>query len=119
MGGSSRGSNERSEGVETVADPNVGNGSKSPDGRSGNARPPVSKGTRTAASGFGMAFSLAFEFAGAVALFWLLGWLVDRWLDISPWGQVSGAVVGWIGGILHVYYAVERLNEREKRGRST
>jgi F0F1-type ATP synthase assembly protein I len=101
-----------------VADRQDGTGSKTPEGRSGKVGPPVPKGQRTAASGFGMAFSLAFEFAGAVALFWLLGWFVDRWLDIAPWGQVAGAVVGWIGGILHVYYAVERLNQREKRGRS-
>ena len=101
-----------------MADQHAGNGSKAPEDRSRKVRPPVPKGTRTAASGFGMAFSLAFEFAGAVAGFWLLGWLVDEWLDISPWGQVAGAVIGWIGGILHVYYAVERMNKRETRGRS-
>jgi F0F1-type ATP synthase assembly protein I len=52
--------------------------------------------------------SLAFEFAGAVFLFWFAGRLVDNWLGIEPWGQVVGAVVGWIGGTLHVYYAGQR-----------
>lgn len=52
--------------------------------------------------------SLAFEFAGAVFLFWFLGKLVDDWLGIEPWGQVVGAIIGWIGGILHVYYATQR-----------
>ncbi len=56
----------------------------------------------------GTAMSLAFEFAAAVFLFWFLGRLIDGWLDIEPWGQVVGAVVGWIGGTLHVYYAVQR-----------
>ena len=60
-----------------------------------------------------LGLTLAFEFAGAVALFWFFGWLVDRWLGSDPWGQVAGGVVGWIGGILHVYYAVQR---REGRG---
>lgn len=52
--------------------------------------------------------SLAFEFAGAVFLFWFLGRLVDDWLGIEPWGQVVGAIIGWVGGILHVYYATQR-----------
>ena len=59
-------------------------------------------------SSFGMAISLAFEFAAAVFLFWFLGRLVDNWLGIEPWAQVTGGVIGWIGGILHVYISVER-----------
>ena len=55
--------------------------------------------------------SLAFEFAGAVFMFWFLGRLVDNWLGIEPWGQIAGAVLGWVGGTLHVYYAAQR---REK-----
>ena len=58
-------------------------------------------------AGAGMGMSLAFEFAGAVALFWFLGFLVDRWLGIEPWGQVTGGVLGWVGGVTHVYYAVQ------------
>lgn len=49
--------------------------------------------------------SLAFEFAGAVFLFWFLGRLVDNWLGTEPWGQLVGALIGWAGGFLHVYYA--------------
>jgi F0F1-type ATP synthase assembly protein I len=51
--------------------------------------------------------SLAFEFAGAVFLFWFLGRLVDNWLGTEPWGQVVGALLGWVGGFLHVYYATQ------------
>jgi F0F1-type ATP synthase assembly protein I len=58
--------------------------------------------------------SLAFEFAGAVFLFWFLGRLVDGWLNTEPWAQVLGAIIGWAGGIAHVYYAAQR---REQRGR--
>ena len=53
--------------------------------------------------------SLAFEFAGAVILFWFLGKLVDGWLGTEPWGQVVGSVLGWVGGTLHVYYASQRI----------
>lgn len=62
-----------------------------------------------------MAMSLAVEFAAAVALFWFLGRLVDTWLEIEPWGQVTGGVIGWIGGIVHVYVAVQRRELRESR----
>jgi F0F1-type ATP synthase assembly protein I len=52
--------------------------------------------------------SLAFEFAGAVFLFWFLGRLVDGWLGTEPWAQLAGSLVGWLGGFLHVYYATQR-----------
>jgi F0F1-type ATP synthase assembly protein I len=58
--------------------------------------------------------SLAFEFAGAVFLFWFLGRLLDNWLEIDPWGQVVGALIGWAGGFLHVYYATQRMQRREE-----
>ncbi len=67
-------------------------------------------------SGAAMGMSLAFEFAGAVALFLFLGWLVDRWLGIEPWGQVTGGVIGWFGGVAHVYYSSQnRAAERKYR----
>ncbi|MDQ4095383.1 MAG: AtpZ/AtpI family protein [Actinomycetota bacterium] len=53
---------------------------------------------------FARGFSLAFEFVGAVFLFWFVGRLVDNWLGTEPWIQVAGALVGWGGGFLHVYY---------------
>jgi F0F1-type ATP synthase assembly protein I len=56
----------------------------------------------------GKGMSLAFEFTAAVFLFWLAGRFVDNWLSIEPWGQIVGAIVGWLGGTLHVFYAVQR-----------
>jgi F0F1-type ATP synthase assembly protein I len=61
----------------------------------------------------GKGMSLAFEFAGAVFLFWFLGKLVENWLGIEPWGQVVGGIVGWIGGVLHVYYASRSRSQIE------
>ena len=69
-------------------------------------------------AGAGMGMSLAFEFAGAVALFWFFGFLIDRWLGIDPVGQVVGGVLGWVGGFLHVYYAVKSRGGFEQ-GRRT
>ena len=58
--------------------------------------------------------SLAFEFAGAVFLFWLLGRLFDNWLGTEPWGQIVGALLGWVGGFLHVYYASQNRSEQNR-----
>ena len=61
-------------------------------------------GFRGNGSEFAQGMSLAFEFAGAVLLFWLVGRFIDNRFGTEPWGQVVGSVVGWIGGFLHVYY---------------
>ncbi len=66
----------------------------------------------SAQSGAALGMSLAFEFAAAVLMFWFLGRLVESWLDIEPWGQVTGGVVGWVGGVAHVYYAVQNRSNR-------
>jgi F0F1-type ATP synthase assembly protein I len=63
---------------------------------------------RSALRGAAAGMALAFEFVGAVFLFWLLGLAVDSWLDTRPWGQAIGALIGWAGGSLHVYYAAQR-----------
>lgn len=69
---------------------------------------PESKYERYSAnSGIAKGLSLAMEFAGAVFLFWFFGRLVDNWLEIEPWGQVTGSLIGWVGGILHVYIATQ------------
>ncbi|HVF53818.1 MAG TPA: AtpZ/AtpI family protein [Actinomycetota bacterium] len=61
----------------------------------------------------GRGLSLAFEFAGAVALFWFLGRLVDNWLGTDPLAQIVGSVFGWVGGFLHVYYATLPASAKE------
>ena len=78
------------------------------------SNPPLQERYRQMSS-FGLAMSLAVEFAAAVALFWFLGRLVDNWLGIEPWAQVAGGVIGWIGGIVHVFVSVQRREMRERR----
>ncbi|MDQ3985559.1 MAG: AtpZ/AtpI family protein [Actinomycetota bacterium] len=52
--------------------------------------------------------AVAFGFVGVVLAGWLAGRVIDGWLEIEPWAQVVGAVVGWIGGVFVVYYASKR-----------
>lgn len=64
--------------------------------------------SHSATAGAAKGMSLAFEFAGAVFLFWLIGRVADSRLGTEPWGQIVGSLTGWLGGFLHVYYATQR-----------
>ena len=70
----------------------------------GSAGSDMAKGFSQASYGL----SVAFGFVGVVMGFWFLGRLVDGWLGIDPWAQVVGAVVGWILGVIVVYYAAQK-----------
>jgi F0F1-type ATP synthase assembly protein I len=45
---------------------------------------------------------IGIEFAAAVAGFTLVGWWVDRHWNCSPWGVVTGAVLGLAGGMYNM-----------------
>ena len=40
------------------------------------------------------------EFAGAVGLGALAGWLLDRWLDTAPWLLIGGVFLGFAIGLV-------------------
>ena len=77
--------------------------------RDGSERPSSSgsdmaKGMSQASRGL----SIAFGFVGVVVVFWLGGrWLDDR-LGWEPWLQITGALVGWVLGVVTVYYMVQQ-----------
>lgn len=52
--------------------------------------------------------SVAFAFVATVLAGWGIGRLLDGWLNTEPWIQVIGAVIGWVGGVVVVYYAAQR-----------
>jgi F0F1-type ATP synthase assembly protein I len=56
------------------------------------AEPPKSEGRWKALSGIG------FELVAAVAGFTLIGYWWDRHFGSSPWGLLTGAALGLIGG---------------------
>lgn len=75
------------------------------------------KGPSKGRAEMGRGLSLAFEFAGAVALFWFAGRLIDDWLGTEPWAQIVGSVLGWVGGFLHVYYQTMGRPAGDKKGK--
>ena len=52
--------------------------------------------------------AVAFGFVAVVLIFWLAGRWIDGLLEIEPWAQVVGAIVGWIAGVGVVYVAAQR-----------
>lgn len=44
-----------------------------------------------------------------------IGLLLDYWLGWAPWGVVSGAVVGLVGGIAHLVALANRRDDSDSR----
>jgi ATP synthase protein I len=56
----------------------------------------------TAASGYARGFRLSSELVAGVVVGAGLGWLIDRWLGISPWGLLVFLLLGFTAGVLNV-----------------
>jgi ATP synthase protein I len=56
----------------------------------------------TGPSGFARGFQLSSELVGGVIVGAAIGWSLDRWLGISPWGLIVFLMVGFAAGVLNV-----------------
>jgi len=54
------------------------------------------------ASGYARGFRLSSELVAGVLVGAGLGWLIDRWLGISPWGLIVFLLLGFVAGVLNV-----------------
>ncbi len=54
------------------------------------------------ASGYAKGFRLSSELVAGVAVGGGLGWLIDRWFGISPWGLLIFLLLGFAAGVLNV-----------------
>jgi ATP synthase protein I len=76
--------------------------------RLGQLRTPKSSETRSNAdasanaTAFARGFRLSAELIGAVLFGAAIGWLLDRWLGISPWGMIVFLLRGFAAGVLNV-----------------
>jgi ATP synthase protein I len=71
------------------------------------ARPSAVESAPTTASGFARGFRLSTELVSAVLFGAGLGWLLDRWLGISPWGLIVFLLLGFAAGVLNVVRAAQ------------
>jgi ATP synthase protein I len=61
------------------------------------------------ASAFARGFRLSTELVAGVLVGAGLGWLIDRWLGISPWGLM----LGFAAGVLNVMRAAGVVSDRQ------
>lgn len=61
--------------------------------------------SRSDASAIARGFRLSTELVAGVIVGAALGWLIDRWLGISPWGMIVFLLLGFAAGVLNVMRA--------------
>ena len=66
--------------------------------------PSDSSGAQRAAtaSGYAKGFRLSSELVAGVMVGAGIGWLIDRWLGVSPWGLIVFLLLGFAAGVLNV-----------------
>ncbi len=56
----------------------------------------------TTASGYAKGFRLSSELVAGVVVGAGIGWFIDRWLGIQPWGLIVFLLLGFTAGVLNV-----------------
>jgi ATP synthase protein I len=57
-------------------------------------------------------FLLSTELVAGVAVGAMFGWLLDRWLGISPWAFIVFLLLGFAAGVLNVMRAAGIVHDR-------
>lgn len=67
-------------------------------------RPPSSGDTKTIARGI----RLSAELVAGILVGAAIGWFLDKWLGISPWGFIVFFLLGFVAGIFNVIRSAGR-----------
>ncbi len=65
------------------------------------------------ASAMARGFRLSTELVAGVVVGALIGWLLDRWLGISPWGLIVFLLLGFAAGVLNVMRAAGVVSDKK------
>jgi ATP synthase protein I len=79
-----------------------------------NRHPESDSGPRstTDASAIARGFRMSTELVAGVVVGAIIGWLLDRWLGISPWGLIVFLLLGFAAGVLNVMRAAGVVRDR-------
>ena len=64
-------------------------------------------------AGIALGLRLSTELIAGVVVGAAIGWLLDRWLGISPWGLIVFLLLGFAAGVLNVMRAAGIVRERD------
>jgi ATP synthase protein I len=83
---------------------NEGLGQARDQARNAADHPSGSSGAQRAAtaSGYARGFRLSSELVAGVLVGAGIGWLIDHWLGVSPWGLIVFLLLGFAAGVLNV-----------------
>lgn len=86
-------------------------------GRTGQRKPETNSGRPASdPSAIARGFRLSTELVAGVIVGAIIGWLLDRWLGISPWGLIVFLLLGFAAGVLNVMRAAGIAPERQLPG---
>lgn len=61
-------------------------------------------------SGLAMAWRLGSEFISGVLVGGLIGWLVDKWFGVEPWGLIIFILLGFLAGMLNMLRSAGKIS---------
>ena len=70
---------------------------------------------RTDPSAMARGLRLSTELVAGVIVGGLIGWFLDRWLGISPWGFIVFLLLGFAAGILNLMRSAGVMTERSSK----
>lgn len=59
-------------------------------------------------------FTLGFQLAAAVLMFFFAGWWIDSTYETAPTFQLLGILIGFVGGLVKFFRTVSDLNKRKQ-----
>jgi F0F1-type ATP synthase assembly protein I len=62
-------------------------------------------------------FYLGFLFPSAIVVGTGMGYFVDKWLHIDPWGKILGFVFGVFAGALNFYRDYKKITAKKNESR--
>ena len=68
----------------------------------------------SAGVGLNQGWSILVELGAIIGLFAFIGYRLDRWLGTKPWFLATLMIVGYAGGVYHVWLYIKRRGQAEE-----